>query len=260
MTANQILATTFTLMFEGLMLFQGDTANSKSTVVIVHDATHHKTPSITIYPSKEVIPLQQGDKVTFSNLAAGVATTKKSFNEHVPKLPQHIKKGHVHDDVIGQSALNEGIEAVVFLPEGDLTAMGTLPKVRLEKTTGLTFTKTLCMAELVFLQSEASSDVDLMIHHRVGGVDVLRLKKTIPKDGGVRFSNASDDETFGTHFHLYSALLNKGGEIGKVTAIGGQCGNEADFLATAKRISSAATAAVATRRIPNGDCGPVDNP
>jgi hypothetical protein len=255
MPIPQVLAATFTIAFEGLMLFQSD-AGGRKHVVLVDATDHDHKATIEIcslyqgeYNSKycQPIPLENNDTVSFDG-APGKLDPDYYYEEHVPKLKDFIVRGHLHDDVVDQTLPHEGVLAFVSLPAGDLSTWGSFD-YGVELTTADGTPEVHCFARFVILSHIRPAPSTLYVHH-------FQPPKTQPypiKDGDLIFvSNIS--QTPPPHFHLQSRLLNAGGALGtaKFTAIACVRTDGRD------RFGSAIEKVLFDRdsRVPNGDCGP----
>lgn len=256
MAATQILAAAITIAFEGLMLFQGPTTTEKTHVAVV-DA-HHHTPYVQIFDidGKELTPridLNKGDEVAIG--AAGVGHTDYFFEKYAIRLKDHVAFGSVDQDVVLRNVNHSGTLARVDLPDGNLTILATFKyPVRLDSW--LTLPSTHCFPRYVVLTSKpATWPVKMTITGHP-------IPYEIPDDAIVIVSNGGPAGS--THFHEYRKMLGTLAFLESATLLNSPpCyGNTPQPIPSTldPKVVNFLLGAARLPAVPNGDCGPVNNP
>ena len=254
MLHGKILGAAFSVVFRGLLLIHGDTENAKQQVITV-DAPGHTSRLVIAGQSQTLL---RGDSVTFS-LPAGAATTDTTYDSRVPNLRDFIVEGQLPSDVATASPQNGG-RVVVTLPRGILSAEGNFATpAKFTRSDGTTDVR--CMAEAVRLSAETSSAVTITIN---GPERTAPATLTVPANGTVTIINGPQPQPTGLHFHEYARLLQGNGRVGDVSLVlNERCGEQGQRLtATKQEIAKHAKdrQKVNVLGLPDGDCGPVDNP
>jgi hypothetical protein len=253
MTPTAILAATFTIAFEGLMMFQGKEDGGKF-VAIVNACDH--SPRIEVYHANKPVDtytLRSGSKVSFLNATDGPITTTKSYDDHVPRLREYVLAGDIDDDVVKEN-FHDGVVAYVNLPAGKLTTYrGFTQQVRLMKRIVLYMHKNFCFARFVVLP-------DIPIHPagvklRIDGPGA-NVEYAITEGDIVIISNISAKKA--SHFHHYATLLSHDGELGSAALLAANTCT--DVHESSLPISVTKVLDDLYPRTPNGDCGPTGNP
>ena len=241
MPATHILAATLTIAFEGLMLFQGPSATEKKHVALVNAPYHH--PYVEIIGDGARIPLNKNDVITFGP-NPGVAHTSSWFDRYVVTLREHAI-GSVAQKVVANDVTHDGTLAAVTLPNGDLTILFMMPYA--VELRAFTLSSTHCFPRYVVLKTYDNIDT----------VWINGQPHDIP-EGIVVISNGGEQHP-DTHFHEYRRMLDEFGIAETATLLNDYpCyvyttpdGIDPDVVEKLKNRINA---------IPNGDCGPVDNP
>ncbi len=269
MAMPQILAATFTIAFEGLMMFQNDGNGGRKHVAIVDATTEfHKNPRITIchkgplnnYPLTECgtpVPLKPGDEVSFGT--PGSATPSKEYLlGNVPNIKDYIVAGAVHQNVIDKKPVN-GVLAFIELSPGELTIWRTFEDpVLLSMLHGA---QVKCFTRYVILKATTTSTpAEMKI--RNGGSE--GNSGIILDDGDLVYvSNTSTDEDH-QHFPSYKHLLKQpGGELGDSEVLHNMTCKPIDVAGHVSAVIGIALDAHTKsqdHKNPHGDCGPIDNP
>lgn len=251
MSADAPMHPTFTIVFEGLMLFHGGGDGTKTDVAIVacEDGEHQAKLE---YPGDaKPLPLAKGDAVRFS-LSSAPAATDEKFRKYVVSLDEYTRWGNLHDHVLSPGSQHEGVIARVALPEGFLTIFKTFrEQVRLRKWIAA---DDRCFPRYVLLETPSQDDVTVTIE-RPGRPAPIEIP--LARDGYVIVTNGCTRQ--GSHFHEYQKLLRGLGWLGSVKVLPeSQCHTpDAD---TPSPISNPDVIEILERRlplIPNADCGPI---
>jgi hypothetical protein len=175
------------------------------------------------------------------------------YHKHVPELRRYIIAGDVDGRVL-RGETKEGAIGYVTLPQGGLTAWGSLKKSAALMTTA-SHVETKCFARFVVLTTTKSPD-HLTVFHR----KKKTMEDPIPLHSTdlIIVSNVSHEEKShaGRHFHLNEQILTDGGKLGlardgdiicePVPPVGEEQFREAIEKALQKE----------EERGPNADCGP----
>jgi hypothetical protein len=260
MAVPPILAATFTVAFQGLMMFQGDGNGNHTHVAIVNATCYYKhdDPFVEVWRPRTPggalslvshIPLEAGDDVSFG-VQGTVTASDGYFSQFVPKVTAFVVQGKVDGHVLKSVTMphDDAVLAFVTLPPGDLTTFGTFnEKVQLAST-GTKY----CFTRYVILQAQTGAmPASLAIHHTNSLAVPLPIE--IKSDDLVIVSNSSMDQR---HVHLpaYSRLLDKDGTLGAIKIISEACTDHPLTVTPAVRDVLDGT------QDPHGDCGPIDNP
>jgi len=252
--------TTFTLVFEGLMLFYGPSRDWKSHVAIVNaPQTHHK-PQVAFVDKvkgQQEIKLDKDDLITF-DLTPGPAKTDSKFNDDVITISDYLRTGAVDNDAIDTTTSDDGVLALVTLPKGDLTALGNLGyKVGLRRWPWQNADER-CFPRYVLLGAPTDKDVKITIKKKNGNENSY----TIDKEGMVTFSNAAKfSNPKETHFHEYDRLLSTFGWLASAEITNKGC-PKFDVKMIPPWLNEDVLKFLEEHylAVPNGDCGPVDYP
>jgi hypothetical protein len=257
MTPAAILAATFTIAFEGLMMFQTE-ANGYRNVAIV-DATNagHNTPKIEIWSppfnnAPPPIDLVSGDLIRFDGVPRGKITRDDLYGRHVPHIRNYIVTGDIDTNVVNKAPRPGHGLAFVDLPGGAMTTFeGFRDPARL--TSPFSGDQKLCFARFVVMQTEYLKGTQLVVKR--GGND---MRYDVHENDVVIVSNISTQRH--SHFYLYGRLLAPGGVLGEAEVLENEkpsCSGEAspDTPASVK-----AFLLNLYSRLPNGDCGALGNP
>lgn len=253
MALEHILAATFTVIFEGLVAFVGDSATQKTHVAVVNAAGHEAYVLVNGIRAK----LQKDDVVTFG-LHPGKATTAESFDRRVPNLSEYVLAGDIHDDVKDQTHPNDGVLAFVTLSNGSLSAEGgfTHPAV-FTRRDGQKDVR--CIARSVRFEATAADEVTVTIS---GPSRVTPAVYTAPASSQIYVGNVA--MTAGMHFHAFGLLLNRRGKLGSTSEDSSYCDPEGRVVEPpndyVNKLKLNPRRFPVTPLLPNGDCGPVDNP
>lgn len=269
MTSTQILAATFTIAFEGLMLFQGPSASEKTHVWIVDAPEHNAFVEETDKDGNIVqwIPLTKGDQITFGKKdqipfgERGVGYTGHWFDRYVVTLKDHVVFGNVDQAVVMNDVSHTGTLARAYLPDGNLTILFTFhDRVRLD--TWFTFSSTHCFPRYVLLTTQTSGVVTTRITHEDGSYEDLEINSgiVVVSNGGLPHEGKSKV----SHFHEYRRLLSTFARLETATfPVDPPCYADLnDPQPIPPGLDDEVVNALRKRipRIPSGDCGPVDNP
>lgn len=250
MSANAPIAPTFTIAFEGLMLFHGGGAATKSDVAIVDSADGDHKAKLKYHDAngnEQIVDLLRGDIVSFS-LPPGPADTDRKFDKYVVSLDEYTRWGGLDDEVLRPSASHEGVFARVELPGGGLTTYRTFKeRVRLRKW--ITPDER-CFPRWILLETPFPNDVTVRIE------GTRPTQHTVPRGGYVIVSNGC--VTKGSHFHEYGRLLSTFGWLASATLLEESCQDrDADTTTPLANRNVIKLLDKLYPNIPNGDCGPI---
>jgi hypothetical protein len=266
MAVPQILAATVTIAFEGLMMFQGNGKGGKHVAVVDANCYYKHRPIIEIWRKvnpgdteltrlNPPIELNAGDRVELG-IGTGIVTTSARYRRRVPGLTDFIAQGHVSDDVIEGTTMSkvDGVVALVGLPPGRLTTWGAFD----EKVRVVGNIKEYCFARFVILEPDPPISTSAITVHHFGVVN----PESFPLQPGdlVIVSNTSTDQ-YPLHFPAYSRLLDQkddGGTLLPVSLVHTAC-DPNDTVILEDTLQQKVLEDI-ERRVPHGDCGPIDNP
>ena len=250
MSANQPVVPTFTIAFEGLMLFHGGTDTTKTDVAIVDSADGlHK--AVIYFRGDSDEPLRKGDVVRFS-LAGHGGDTDGNFERFVVSLDEYTRLGGIHDNVLSPNASHDGVFARVVLPSGNLTTYRTFPtEVRLRKWIAA---DDRCFPRYVLLGAVTTTNTVTVTITGPGRPEPFH--RDVDANGCVLISNGCTH--IGSHFHEYDRMLSTFGWLASVTLLGTPC-RKLDAETSTPRANRDVIEFLNDRypNIPNGDCGPI---
>ncbi|HKR64673.1 MAG TPA: hypothetical protein VJZ00_13155 [Thermoanaerobaculia bacterium] len=259
MTAGQIAAATFTIAFEGLMMFQTEANGYRNVALVDTDERHKHTAQIEIRdrdgkPREKQILLELGDRVTFEGTVRGEITTDKLYDRHVPHLKKYIIKGDVDVDVAAKTPKPGGALAFVDLPGGAMTTFENFrDRVQLTKHGLFSRKDTLCFSRFVVMETPYSGPTFLVINR-----NAVTTRHEIRSDDIVIISNISTNPK--PHFQLYGQLLAPGGKLGDSEVLEDQKPTCIGEVSPDTPVHVKIVLLDLYRRVPNGDCGPTGNP
>jgi len=250
-------ATTFTIAFEGLLMFQTE-ANGYGNVAIVDATDAYHTAKIEIWspPFKNAsvpIPLEYRDLIRFDGVPQGKITRDDLYGRHVPHIRNYIVTGDIDNDVANKTPRPGHGLAFVNLPGGAMTTFEGFPDpVRL--TSPFSGDQKLCFARFVLMQTPYAQGTQLVV--RRGGSDMPPYD--INQDDVVVVSNTSTKRH--SHFYLYGRLLAPGGVLGEAEILENEKPSCIGEASPDTPPSVKAFLLTLYGRVPNGDCGAVGNP
>jgi hypothetical protein len=256
MTPVAILAATFTIAFEGLLMFQTE-ANGYRNVAIVDATDAYHTAKIELWSppfqnAPVAIPLEYGDLIRFGGVPRGKITRDDLYGRHVPHMRNYIVKGDIDNYVANKTPQQGHGLAFVDLPGGAMTTFeGFRDPVRL--TSPFSGDQKLCFARFVVMQTPYANGTTLVVKRN--GND---MPYDIRQDDVVVVSNISAHAD--PHFYLYGRLLAPGGELGEAEVLENEKPSCIGEASPDTPPSIKAFLLTLYGRAPNGDCGAVGNP